>query len=356
MKKMKYLYALSCLCIVLAGCGGIKGDGKAASAKADYSFPQSYEATSASGKVKFACKPEVGEGVRANRIKSLSVKGPCMVDREKAWSLLGEGKEVAEKHEEDGEYPATFYVFSDRGGLYTERNITYTTGNNQYYAAIGANNPDNMDAFAKEELAFKSSQDCIGEVKKLAEELGYPAEELAFAAYPLDFKDLQRLEEEYVEGELLKKEEKKSSWTEEDSAYVIYAYQRKGGLPIFTEPMGLNRSMAYDTPDNAPLQALYSARGIEALVINDIYELQEGEELSLKPFEDIAAVVEEKFDSVLNDAEYKVVRAKLYQRVFFDLKQKLVTEPIWYFEVVENDSSKSVTLVNAATGKEIYMK
>lgn len=39
-----------------------------------------------------------------------------------------------------------------------------------------------------------------------------------------------------------------------------------------------------------------------------------------------------------------------------DEKQKYKADPIWYFEVVENNISKSVTLINAETGKEIFLQ
>lgn len=63
---------------------------------------------------------------------------------------------------------------------------------------------------------------------------------------------------------------------------------------FFHEMMSIARSMAYDTPDNAPVQAIYSTRGIEILDIGGVYEFEKGEQqVLLKPFEDIAAVVEE---------------------------------------------------------------
>ena len=88
-----------------------------------------------------------------------------------------------------------------------------------------------------------------------------------------------------------------------------------------------------------------------------VYEFEKGkQQVTLKPFEDIAAVVEEKFENILNDADYEVTRAKFYERVYLDEKQKYKADPIWYFEVVENNISKSVTLINAETGKEIFLQ
>ena len=67
---------------------------------------------------------------------------------------------------------------------------------------------------------------------------------------------------------------------------------------IFHEMMSIARVMAYDTPDNAPIQAIYSTRGIETLDISGVYEFEKGkQQVTLKPFENIAAVVEEKFEN-----------------------------------------------------------
>ena len=187
--------------------------------------------------------------------------------------------------------------------------------------------------------------------------MGYHPEDFIFGFYPLNFQTMKNLEEKYIQEDYLKEEQRKESWSQEDDAYFIYAYQQNEGIPIFHELMSIAESMAYDTPDNAPIQAVYSARGIEYLNINSVYEIHTEEaQVSLRPFEDIASVVEEKFESLLNEAGYQVTRAKFYERVYLDQAQKYETEPIWYFEVMENDTGKSVVLINAETGKEIVLQ
>lgn len=154
----------------------------------------------------------------------------------------------------------------------------------------------------------------------------------------------------------MEEEKRKGSWSQEDDAYFIYAWQEYEGIPVFVEYMSIARDFAFDTPDNAPILAIYSARGLESLNIGCIYAFENGgTQIRLQPFEEIAAVVEEKFENILNDARYEVTRAKLFERVYLNEEQKYEAEPVWYFEVVENDISKSVTLINAETGKEIYL-
>ena len=114
--------------------------------------------------------------------------------------------------------------------------------------------------------------------------------------------------------------------------------------------------MSDDSPDNAPVQAIYSASWTGEF--NDRLYLQlknEQNTVTLKPFDEIASVVEEKYDNILNDVNYEVTRAKLYERVYTGEDQKYAEEPIWYFEVMENGSNKTVMLVNAETGKEINL-
>ena len=66
-------------------------------------------------------------------------------------------------------------------------------------------------------------------------------------------------------------------------------------------------------------------------------------------------IAPKKYENLLNDSKYEITRAKLYERVYTGENQKYAEEPIWYFEVVENGNNKTVTLVNAETGKEINL-
>ena len=42
--------------------------------------------------------------------------------------------------------------------------------------------------------------------------------------------------------------------------------------------------------------------------------------------------------------------------VHLNEKQEYAVDPVWYFEVMEDGKSSSVTLVNAVTGKEKYLQ
>ncbi|MDD3278934.1 MAG: hypothetical protein PHG16_08635 [Lachnospiraceae bacterium] len=356
-----------CICTICTGCNKTVVDTNKKEAeemvpmeKAEYSFPEKYEKISDSGKVKFNCKLEVPDNIKGQSMDAVGVEGLYCCDREKAWSMFGEGKELIEKPEisvDEGQTPYDYYLFADDENLGINEGITYGNSNSKYYLNIGVQNPDNQAVFEEAEVSFKSEEECITEIKKLIDELGYHSEDFIFDCYPLNFQIMKNLEEQYIQGGYLAEEKRKESWSQEDDAYFIYAYQKNEGIPIFHEMMSIARIMAYDTPDNAPIQAVYSTRGVENLNISNVYEFKTGEEqVSLKTFEDIAVVVGEKFENILNDSNYEVTRAKFYERVYLNEEQKYETEPIWYFEVVENNTSKSVTLINAETGKEIYLQ
>lgn len=366
MKKISGFCLILCICSILTGCNKSavevkeKTDEEIVSMEEEYSFPKKYEKTSDSGKVKFNCMLEISEKIKGQAIAVADVKGLYCCDREKAWSMFGEGKEIIEKPEisvDEGQAPYDYYLFANDENLGINEGITYGSSNSKYYINIGVQDPDNQAVFEEAGVSFKSGEECITELKKIIDELGYHSEDFIFACYPLNFQTMENLEEQYLQEGYLEEEKRKESWSQEDDAYFIYAYQKYGDIPVFHEMMSIARVMAYDTPDNAPVQAIYSTRGIEHLNISGVYTFENGgQQVSLKSFEDIAAVVEEKFENILNDADYEVTRAKFYERVYLNEEQKYKADPIWYFEVVENNISKSVTLINAETGKEIFLQ
>lgn len=367
MKKKRLFCLALCISAICAGCNkniadpDQKREAEAVlTGKEEYRFPEKYEKTSDSGKVRFNCTLEIPDDIKGQSIDAVDVEGRHCCDREKAWSLFGEGKEVIEKHEipvDQGKASSDYYEFADDESLGIDEGISYGSSNSKYYLYIGATNSDEQEVFEESEVSFKSGEECIGEIKTCIDELGYHSEEFIFDSYPLNFQVMKDMEDQCIQDGSLAEEKRKESWSQEDDAYFIYAYQKNGDIPVFHEIMSIARIMAYDTPDNAPIQIIYSARGIELLNINNVYQFHSGgDKILLKPFEDIAAVVEEKFENVLNDAKYEVTRAKLYKRVYLDEKQKYKADPIWYFEVVENEVSKSVTLINGETGKEIFLQ
>ena len=363
MKKRKLMFLLLTAAVLAAGCGkkeeSMEEQGTASLEEAGERFPDTYEKESKSGKVRFSCKLVTPEQEGWENPHSVSVEGLQHCDREKAWDMFGQGKEISEEYNypaEEGRIPAEYYIFSDKSQLYLREGVTFGSGVGGY-GYLGLFQAENVPLFEKGTVSFKSQEACVEEVKDTMRALGYDTEEFDFQAYPLPYETMREMEEKEAALGNLPEDKRKESWGAEDEAYAVYAYQTNQGMPVFHELMGIARIMADDSPDNGQVMALYSPRGFESLNISDcIYELKKEEEtVPLLPFDQIAAVVEEKYESILDDSVYDVTRAKLFLRVYLNEQQEYAAEPVWHFQVTENESSEIVVLVNAQTGKEVYL-
>ena len=323
--------------------------------EAEDSFPKSYNTESESGKVKFNCTLELPEKLNGRSIQKTSVEGLHVYDKDKAYSLFAEGKEVSQKDQYDWDGgDVANYTFSDGSSLYLDNYVHWGSTTSSLYSYLGVQQADYIDLFSSGSVSL-DKDNCISEIKKDMNEFGYDTEDLSFQAFSLSVDAMKKLRDQELNNGLLE-EGKTNEPTSDDEAYFIYAYQENTGIPVFHELMSVAKQMADDSPDNAPVQAIYSARGLEELSINYIYDFKnEQNTVALKPFEEIASVVEAKYENLLNDSKYEITRAKLYERVYTGENQKYAEEPIWYFEVVENGNNKTVMLVNAETGKEINL-
>lgn len=323
-----------------------------------------YKRESESGKVKFDCKIETPDySAMKNNVHKFLLTGKYYGDEKSMFSKYVEGKEISEKHEStggEGVPDSVFYIMEDGTAVDIGAGFTYGTGVSKHYSYIGVLNSENQEeysSYSSGKVSFVSEEEAIEAVKKEMDEIGFSEFEIQFEAYPVSHEVLEDMENLYIEEGSLREEKKKDAWTQEDDAYAVYGYQAKGTLPVMHQWMSLYGTMGFYNVDNAPVSAIYSSRGIEMLFVNHMYYFEDtGETVALKEFDEIAGVVEEKFESILNDASYVVDRAKLFQMVRLNEKQEYVADPVWYFEVAENGESRSVTLVDAATGKEIYME
>lgn len=53
-------------------------------------------------------------------------------------------------------------------------------------SSIGARNSNNQVVFEESDVSFKSGEECITELQKIIDELGYHSEDFIFACYPLN--------------------------------------------------------------------------------------------------------------------------------------------------------------------------
>ena len=322
--------------------------------------PANYQRESESGKVKFDCKVETPDSFTGDNVHKYLVSGECTGDDKSILSRYVEGKEISEQFEEEahnGIPKATHYNMADGAVINIGGGgFNFGSGNFAYYSGGRALDSDYQEEYSKGQVSFASEEEAIKAVEQELAETGFSEFEFQFVVYPANHEIMKKIEAEIYTSEE-DQSQKKEAWTQEDDAYVVYGFQAQDNIPIFHRWMTVFRSMAYDNVDNASVQAVYSSRGIEFLMAWPIYYLEDtGEALTLKEFEEIAGTVEAKFENILNESTYEVTRAKLFQMVRLNENQEYAAEPIWYFEVVEDGISKSVTLVDAVTGKEIVLK
>lgn len=318
-------------------------------------IPARYEAEN--GNVKFVCDIEVPETVKEQGIYLDEVEAYIYADADTITPELTKDKEISEQYDtpgSDGLPGTSMTIYADKTQLITGGSFLYTSAFSIRYLQIGL-----MDYFkdaVQEELNFEKSEKSIATIKQVLETMNIPADAFKFNWFSLNKAQLEEMEQHNIENGYLEKEKSVGVWTDEDEIYFIYGVQFEQEIPVFHELMGLYQQFALDAIDNSPIMAIYSPRGLEYLSIDRVYNLKRtSEKAQLLEFKEIAKVVEDKYNNLLGDIKYVVERAKLFQMVRRNEAQELIAEPVWRFEIDGNISKKLVTLVNAETGKEIYL-
>lgn len=319
-------------------------------------IPERYEETS--GRVSFHCEIEVPEGFDTGSLHKARVERVYSSDADKALEAFAKEKTIAEHHVSpaEGDIPQEdSYIFSDGSILSTGNGSSFVTKNSQHYSGAFWRLSQEGEEDSQEKFDFAEPDECEGKIGKVLQEIGYGAE-LEFESFSLNAETAKVWEEHLAQDGGYSEEEYKKDWSSEDNAYVFYAFQSFQGLPVFHELMFLGGNMKFVNADNAPVQVIYTPRGIEFLQISYLYQLEEEEEIiSLRPFEEAARTVEEKINSILSDTEYEVKYAKLMQMVKHDRAQEYEVLPVWYFEA-DSQEGTMVVLVDAATAEEVFLK
>ena len=322
-------------------------------------YAQTYEKESESGKVRFQCELEVPENWNGKEIPKFILESVHFVDSEKTYANFVEGKEILEHYNTPASdlYPEeNYYVLADGTNVGIGMEFGVSTEKSAYYAQIGVTNTENMEKFTSATESIVNDQDAVQKVKETLENAGYAVENLVFQTSSLSADILREIENQYVAEGLLEESKRKPEWTNEDDVWSVYDRQTVSGIPVYPVLSVMAQALAYDTPESSPVVAVCSTRGIESLRVYGLYDFQEdGENVPLKGFDEIAATVETKYENLLDESTYTVTRAKFYERAYINEDQQYTAEPIWYLEINDNNSQKYVMLVNAETGKEIYL-
>ena len=371
-KGLKQVMIALGICMCLGGCGKETEETKAPkepntketvemtedtvqSADMDF-FPKSY--SKQTEKVKFECLLDVPEKFEASNFHAPKIKGLFNIDSQIAYAKYVEGNTITEEYHDEptreNEKGSDTYILEDGTVVSLSGGFLYYAPESAIYRQVVRVSERSAP---KDDFGFAAGDDCTERVKEELKAIGCPVDEYQFGWFSTSGEDYAILEQRAMDdGTLDSQNAKPDGWTEADNAYEIYGWQIYEGLQVFPQWMTTAMSRAVESYQKAPVSALYTEQGILSLALTEAPCIFESSDqiLEFLPFTEIADVLIQKYTDLLDDAFYTVTYAKLALRTYFDEKQQLAAEPIWYFEVTDGNSSK-VVLVNAVTGKEIFL-
>lgn len=369
-KKIKMMFTAimaTALCISLAGCSdNTKTSQTNTSSKAETSesvseesapseigieIPERYDKEAEN--VSFKTDINVSENVRENGLRKLSatVQKP---DPAKVFDCLMGDTEIRAKNEEDNNYwyegvnneiltiNNTSIGFSTNFYVYVSNAFRLQQGYSDY----------NADKYELDkDLEFASRQEAFENIRQALETMGIDIEE-QYKCYVLEHSILQS--EEYamdINGNI-DQTGYKDSWTQDDDSYYFVINQKYDDTPAY-HVFYDNFPLAAD--ENAPIQVLYNKDGIQFLQLEKVFAFTEQESnYDLKPFEEIAEVIETKYGMLLDGSTYSVNQATLYYMENKMNDEQYEVIPVWIFNTEDNETGKTLQdIVNAETGKEI---
>lgn len=352
MKRLQVCVLAVLSILIMGGCKTTTED----EVKQDSCFPETIYMEA--DRVTVDCELEIDDGSRNQQKQLPGVDGEIYPDAENAYQTYVAGKEVKEEYHDEGSAglpDRDSYIFLEGGIMSVGPVFSFGTANSKYYSRAGTTKKENVNEYAEHPVSFMSGEEAVEQVKKALKDLGYSEEEFYFSYYSLNWETMKNVESRYADEGLIEADNIKDEWSEKDDAYLVYAFQKASDLPVYHRMMSITHELAFDTVDSAPVQAIYSTRGLEWINISNIYDFEGENEVQLQNIDSIIQVVTDKYNALLNDSTYLVNRSKLYVRVYLDENQDYKTSLIWYFEVQDDSGKKEVMLVDAVSGKEIYL-
>lgn len=314
-------------------------------------IPDFYEKEA--GAVSFQTDVVVSEEVRKNGLQKISVS-PQKPDPAKVLECLMGDTEITEKNEEEGN---NWYVGADGENLtihhtsigFATKFYVYVSNAFRLQQEYSDYNADKYET--DKDLEFASRQEAFEDIYQMLETMGIQIGE-QYKCYVLEHSVLQR--EEYamdINGNI-DQANYKGSWTGEDDSYYFAISQKYGDTPAY-HVFYDHSPLAAD--ENAPIQVLYNKDGIQFLQLEKVFTFTEQEgNYDLMPFEEIAEVIETKYEAQADGNTYSVRRATLYYMENKVNEQEYEVVPVWIFNTVQNETGKNLQdIVNAQTGEEI---
>ena len=370
-KKIKMMFTAiiaTTLCISLAGCSNDSKSppqtstsseaetGESVSEESDPSgigieIPERYDKEA--DNVSFKTDVIVSANVRENGLRKLSatVQKP---DPVKVFDCLMGDTEIREKNEEENNY----WYEGVNNEILTINNTSIGFSTNFYAYVSNAfrlqqgYSDYNADKYELDkDLEFASRQEAFENIRQAMETMGIGIEE-QYKCYVLEHSMLQS--EEYamdISGNV-DQASYKGSWTQDDDAYYFVINQKYSDTPAYHV---FYDSFPMAADENAPVQVLYNKDGIQFLQLEKVFTFTEQENnYDLKPFEEIAQVIETKYGMLLDGSTYTVNQAMLYYMENKISEEKYEVVPVWIFNTVDSETGKTLQdIVNAQTGEEI---
>lgn len=370
-KKIKMMFTAiiaTTLCISLAGCSNDSKTPPQTSTSSEAETSESVsEESDPSGigieiperydkeadNVSFKTDVIVSANVRENGLRKLSatVQKP---DPVKVFDCLMGDTEIREKNEEENNY----WYEGVNNEILTINNTSIGFSTNFYAYVSNAfrlqqgYSDYNADKYELDkDLEFASRQEAFENIRQAMETMGIGIEE-QYKCYVLEHSMLQS--EEYamdISGNV-DQASYKGSWTQDDDAYYFVINQKYSDTPAYHV---FYDSFPMAADENAPVQVLYNKDGIQFLQLEKVFNFTEQENnYDLKPFEEIAQVIETKYGMLLDGSTYTVNQAMLYYMENKISEEQYEVVPVWIFNTVDSETGKTLQdIVNAQTGEEI---
>lgn len=288
-------------------------------------------------------------------------------EKDKAVETFSMGRALIEERNEQGsgENGEAYESFSgrleDNSTLYTGVTLTYNTDFfEKIYNAFHMEKTYlyNADKYPKDRIFdFATPDQAMEKVKTMINSSGYNLSEADYIYYALDYETLQQ--EETVTDKSGNFVEGQNTWNAEDNCYYICAEQASQGIPVYYG----SQDFPQDYDENKPIQAVYSAAGLQRLDVAQIYNFELNDEKVLfTDFHTAAEKIATKYGDILTGADYTVKRAKLYQYPVKDADGNYRTHFVWMFETHETGTDSETgeafenvlfTLIDAETGEEV---
>ena len=174
--------------------------------------------------------------------------------------------------------------------------------------------------------------------------------------YCLPHNKLEKNEYAIDKNGTLDSEAYKTEWTKNDDSYYFIIYQSCQGLKIHTF---YGHGIMLMDDDTAPLQAIYSRKGIQFIDFTRAFTMkQEKEKYILKSWSEIAKILIKRYEQILDENIYFFDNAE----IVFLVKEKADNyelRPAWIIngrqqEKKSQESTNFQTAIDAETGEILY--